>query len=141
MRLPKPPLRFLAPAAVAVFLVAPAESRAYRHQPWADARYARVTLTNQADVPVTVRYHWPHRRAERVTLRPGEHQMIETAFPAGTLQPDLTVRWEAGDRDGRREGMEVPSGHVDPYTDNPGRVYDFGRLGQRYGGVIDLRPR
>ena len=137
MRIPKLSSRFIAPAALAVLLLAPSDSQAYRHQPWADVRYARVTLTNQADVPITVRYHWPDQRPERVTLRPGEQQTIETSFPAGTLQPDLIVRWEAGDRDFRRERMELPSGHVAPYTNNPGRVYDFWRVGR----TIDLRPR
>src|SRR5918994_7076475 len=138
-------VRLLAPAVFAGFWIGlapgPAEGRQHYGQPSSDVRYARVTLTNQADVAVTVRIRWPGQAAERITLRPGQQHTAETTFAAGTIQPDLTVRYEAGDFDRRREGHELPSGHVAPYTDNPGRVYDFWRDRVPGGSVIDLRPR
>ena len=146
MRILKFPIGLLAPALFAGLYFGlppgPAEGRQYPYgQPSADVRYARVTLTNQADVPVTVRIRWPGRAAERITLRPGQQHTAETTFAAGSFQPDLTVRYEAGDWDRRREGHDVSSGHVAPYTDNPGRVYDFWRVRVPGGSIIDLRPR
>jgi hypothetical protein len=119
----------------------PVEGGPNYRPPGGDARYARVTLTNPSDVTVTFRMKWPGRPAERMTLRPGEQFTAETTFPAGTIQPDLRVRFEAGDWDRRREALELPSGHVAPYTNNPGRVYDFWRVRTPFGSVIDLRPR
>ena len=145
MRIHQFPTGLFAPALLAGLFFGltpdPAEGRQHYGQPYSDVRYARVTLTNQADVPVTVRLRWPGRPAERITLRPGQQHVAETTFAAGTIQPDLTVRYEAGDYDRRREGHELPSGHVAPYTDNPGRVYDFWRVRVPGGSVIDLRPR
>jgi hypothetical protein len=85
--------------------------------------------------------HWPRERAQRMTLRPGQVYTAQTTFPAGTIQPDLIVRYDDSDWDRRRERVELPSGHVAPYTDNPGRVYDFWRVRTPFGPAVNLQPR
>jgi hypothetical protein len=103
--------------------------------------YARVTITNQSNVTVSFRAQWPGQGSQRKVLAPGQRVTLETAFPQFTPNPELTVTYRPRAWHRNRDTMSLSSGHVDPATDNPGRVYDFyGRRGNR-GEVMELVAR
>jgi hypothetical protein len=102
--------------------------------------YARVTITNQTDIAVVFHSRWGNEAAKRDVLDPGRSVTLETTFPAGTPKPELTVEFRA--RPGAPlDALRLPSGHVDPATDNPGRVYDFYRQRSNVGEIVTLTAR
>jgi hypothetical protein len=103
--------------------------------------YARVTVTNQTDISVVFRSQWPGGEPERHVLGPGEHVTLETTFAPLTPKPEVVVRYRTGGWLRRPEVLSLPSGHVDPYTDNPGRVYDFYRSPSNVGEIVTLSAR
>ena len=128
---------------VAAVAAAPSSAQPIRwpYYPAAYPVYARVTITNQTDVAVVFRSQWPGREAERHVLSPGEHVTLETTFAPLTPKPELVVRFRTGGWRRPAEVLTLPSGHVDPGTDNPGRVYDFYRQLSNVGPLVTLTAR
>jgi len=121
----------------------PAAAQSFRRPPFpvADPVFARVTITNQSDVAVVFRAHWGNESPRERALDPGRAVTLETTFSAGTPRPELTVLFRNGPWLRRPEVLSLPSGHVDPRTDNPGRVYDFFRRPSNVGEILTLQPR
>jgi len=109
--------------------------------PAAPPVYARVTITNQTDIAIVFRSHWGNEEARREMLEPGRSVTLETTFPAGSPKPELTVVYRTGPWHRRPEVVSLPSGHVDPGTNNPGRVYDFYRQRSNVGEIVTLTSR
>lgn len=103
--------------------------------------YGRVTITNQTDIAVVFRARWPNEEPRRHILNAGESTTLETTFAAGTPKPELRVVYQTGSWRRRPEVFSLPSGHVDPRTDNPGRVYDFYRQESNVGPIVTLTAR
>lgn len=103
--------------------------------------YARVAITNQTDIAIMFRSYWGSEEPRREVLEPGGAVTLETTFAAGTPKPELTVVYRTGSRHRRPEVVSLPSGHVDPGTDNPGRVYDFYKQRSNVGPLITLTAR
>jgi hypothetical protein len=127
------PRVFLAASAFALLLVGPSVSSA-------QSEYARVTITNQTDVAIVFDAAWEGQGAREMAVEPGRAVTLETPFSTGTALPNLTVRYRQT-RWAPRTTVEVSSGHVDPRTDNPGRVYDFYRKRTNEGAMFVLSPR
>jgi len=109
--------------------------------PVAPPVYARVTIANQTDMAIVFRSHWGNEEPRREVLEPGRAVTLETTFPPGTPKPELTVVYRTGSWHRRPEVVSLPSGHVDPGTDNPGRVYDFYRQRSNEGPILTLTAR
>lgn len=120
---------------------APAQSLRWPSYPAAYPVYARVTITNQTDMAIVFRSNWGSEQPRRDVLEPGRAVTLETTFAAGTAKPELTVVYRTGSWHRRPELVTLPSGHVDPGTDNPGRVYDFYRQRSNVGPLITLTAR
>ena len=104
--------------------------------------YARVTITNQTDIAIVFRSQWPNEDWQRHILRPGEDVVLETTFPRFTPKPEVTVRFRTGRGWLRRpQVLSLPSGHVNPNTYNPGRVYDFYAERSNVGPIVTLTAR
>jgi hypothetical protein len=127
------PRLLLAASAFALLLVGPSAASA-------QTQYARVTITNQTDVAITFDAAWEGQAAREMVVDPGRAVTVETPFPSGPTKPNLTVRYRQT-RWAPRTTVEVSSGHVDPRTDNPGRVYDFYRKRTNEGSMFVLSPR
>jgi len=132
-------------AALFVLAVAagPAPAQSLRRPPYpvAPPVYARVTITNQTDIAIVFRSSWGNEEPRRDLLEPGRAVTLETTFAAGTPKPELTVVYRTGSWHRRPEVVSLPSGHVDPGTDNPGRVYNFYRQRSNVGEVVTLTAR
>jgi hypothetical protein len=137
------PLRIIAALFLVALSAAPAAAQSFRRPPFpvAEPVSARVTITNQSDVTVAFRAHWGNERPQERVLDPGRAVTLETTFPAGTPRPELTVLFRNGPWLRRPEVLSLPSGHVDPRTDNPGRVYDFFTRRSNVGDIVTLQPR
>ena len=127
---------------VVALTAAPAAAQSFRRPPApiAEPVFARVTITNQTDVAVAFQSYWRDEPARREVLDPGRSVTLETTFRAGDPKPELTVIYRSGAWY-RPDVVTVPSGHVDPGTDNPGRVYDFYRKRSNVGQVVTLQAR
>jgi hypothetical protein len=128
---------------VSALAVAPASAQTLR-QPWYPSfqpAYARVTITNQTDISVVFRTQWPNEEGQRHTLGPGEQVTLETTFVPLTPKPELEVRYRTGGWLRRPHVLSLPSGHVDPATYNPGRVYDFYQQPSNVGPLVTLTAR
>jgi hypothetical protein len=132
------------PPWVAALLVlaaaAPLPAQSLR-SPVAPPVYARVTITNQTDIAIVFRSHWGNEEPRREVLEPGRSVSLETTFAAGSPKPELTVVYRTGPWHRRPEVVSLPSGHVDPGTNNPGRVYDFYRQRSNVGEIVTLTAR
>jgi hypothetical protein len=106
----------------------------------AQTQYARVTITNQTDVTIVFDAGWEGQALREMSVEPGKAVTVETPFPPGPTKPNLTVKYRQS-RWAPRTTTEVSSGHVDPRTDNPGRVYDFYRKRTNDGPMFVLSPR
>ena len=137
------PLGVVCALFIAALSAVPASAQSFRwpSYPTADPVYARVTITNQTDISVVFRSQWPGSESERHVLGPGEHVTLETTFAPLTPKPEMVVRYRTGGWLRRPEVLSLPSGHVDPYTDNPGRVYDFYRSPSNVGPIVTLTAR
>jgi hypothetical protein len=102
--------------------------------------YARITITNQTDVAVVFEAGWEGQAAKEVIIDPGKAATVGTEFPAGPTRPKLTVRYRQM-KWVPRTTIELDSGHVDPRTNNPGRVYDFNWKRTNEGTMLLLSPR
>jgi hypothetical protein len=102
--------------------------------------YARVTITNQTDVAVVFDMGWEGQAAKEVVVDPGKATTVETQFPPGPTKPKLSVRYRQM-KWVPRVTVELESGHVDPATNNPGRVYDFNWKRTNEGTKLMLGPR
>jgi hypothetical protein len=120
---------------------ASAQSLRWPSYPAAYPVYARVTITNQTDIAIVFRSQWGNEEPRREVLEPGRAVTLETTFAAGTPKPELTVVYRTGSWHRRPEVVSLPSGHVDPGTDNPGRVYDFYRQRSNVGPIVTLTAR
>jgi len=106
----------------------------------AEPVYARVTITNQTNIATVFHSHWGNDSARKDVLDPGQTVTLETTFPAGTAKPELTVEFRS--RPGARpDVLSLASGHVDPATNNPGRVYDFYLQRSNVGEIVTLTAR
>lgn len=132
-------------ATCALFLVAvvPASAQSFRPSPYpvAEPVYARVTITNQTDMAIVFRSSWGTEEPRQHALDAGRSVTLETTFAAGTPKPELTVVYRTGPWHRRPEVLSLPSGYVDPRTDNPGRVYDFNRQRSNEGPIVTLTAR
>lgn len=136
--------RWVAAALLLTALIAlPVAGQSFRRPayPVAEPVYARVTITNQTDLSIVFRAHWGNEPPREHVLDPGRAATLETAFPAGTPKPELTVTYRNGPWLRRPEVLSLPSGHVDPGTDNPGRVYDFYKRPSNVGEIVTLQAR
>ena len=105
------------------------------------SNYSRVTITNQTRTSVVFAVQWRNRpRGETVMLEPGEKFRTQTTFAAGTNPPILEVRFSPWKWAPRVEVL-ARSGHVDPNTNNPGRIYDFDYNRTNQGRMLTLTPR
>lgn len=123
---------------------APAHGQSFRwppDYPPAGPEYARVTITNQSNATVSFRAQWPGEGFQRKVLAPGQRVTLETSFPHFTPNPVLTVTYRPRAWRRHRDVVSLPSGHVDPATDNPGRVYDFYRERSNVGPIVNLVAR
>lgn len=102
--------------------------------------YARVTITNQTDVAVVFEAGWVGQPAKEVVIDPGKAVTVGTEFPPGPTKPKLSVRYRQKQWVPRTT-IELDSGHVDPRTNNPGRVYDFNWRRTNEGTTLLLSPR
>ena len=102
--------------------------------------YARVTISNQTDVAIAFDAGWEGQAAREFVVEPGRAVTVETTFPPGPTKPNLTVRYRQW-RWMPRVTAELASGHVDPRSENPGRVYDFYRKRTNEGNMLLLSPR
>jgi hypothetical protein len=102
--------------------------------------YARVTITNQTDVAVVFDMGWEGQAAKEVVVDPGKATTVGTEFPPGPTKPKLSVRYRQM-KWVPRVTVELESGHVDPATNNPGRVYDFNWKRTNEGTKLLLSPR
>jgi hypothetical protein len=127
------PKLFLAVGAFALVVLGPSAAPAQNP-------YARVTIANQTDVAIVFDAGWEGQAAREFVVEPGKAVTAETAFPPGPTRPNLTVRYRQW-RWMPRITVELASGHVDPRTDNPGRVYDFYRKRTNEGPMLQLSPR
>ena len=134
---------------VAAVVAGPASAQSLRwpsnyppsYYPDAEPVYARVTITNQTNITIRFRARWPNEAAQRKVLSPGESVTLETTFAPLTPNPELRVSYRPGRRARHREVMHLPSGHVDPNTYNPGRVYDFYRQWSNRRPLVTLTAR
>ena len=128
---------------LAALIALPVAAQSFR-QPWYPGSYpvhARVTITNQTDIAVVFHAQWGDELARREVLDPGQATTLETTFRAGTPKPELTVTYRTGPWHRRPEVLSLPSGHVDPQTNNPGRVYDFYQQRSNVGPIVTLSAR
>jgi len=127
---------------VLAFVAGPAPAQSLRPAyPVAPPAYARVTITNQTDMAIVFHAHWGAEEPRRYVVEPGRAVTLETTFAPLTPKPEVTVTYRIG-RWYRRPGvLSLPSGHVDPNTDNPGRVYDFYEQRSNAGEVVTLTAR
>src|SRR5436190_1654549 len=111
--------RLIAGAILLTAVIAiPATAQPFRY-PYPPPVYARVTLTNQTDLAVVFHSRWGDEPLRENLLDPGRSMTLEATFPPGTPKPELTVEYRP--RPGARPDVfSLPSGHVDPATDNPG---------------------
>ncbi|HKB04865.1 MAG TPA: hypothetical protein VKD90_21760 [Gemmataceae bacterium] len=123
------------PAVCALALVVFAPSAASAQNP-----YARVTITNQTDVAVVFDAGWEGQAAKEVVIDPGKAVTVGTEFAPGPTRPKLTVKYRQI-KWVPRVTVDLDSGHVDPRTNNPGRVYDFNWRRTNEGTRLMLSPR
>jgi hypothetical protein len=106
-----------------------------------ETKFARVTITNQSDIAIVFDMKWDTKdNVENMVLDPRQKISTQTGFPAGPQKPVLTVRYRKGKWLGY-ETVRLESGHVDPRTNNPGRVYDFDVRRTNEGMIVVVTPR
>lgn len=106
-----------------------------------ETKYARVALKNESNVTVVFEMKWSNKdKVKEVVLDPGQKFTAETAFPPSPTKPVLTVAFQPAPRR-EKEVMQLESGHIDPTTNNPGRVYEFFRKRTNEGVIVVLKQQ
>lgn len=140
---PRVALQRALPLVLVALGAAPALGQSFRPtlQPSGQPVYARVTITNPTDITIVFQAEWPGEEARREILEPGQSVRLQTTFRRFTPNPELTVTYRNGPWYRRPEVVTLPSGHVRPGTNNPGRIYDFDRQRSNIGPLLVLKPR